>query len=81
MRSASIIAPPQCKTAVSMAHARKKRRLDGELERMLETIEQRRINMGRMDERAGKARERDNKESEMVDLEKQVVGILVRAAA
>merc|ERR1711988_383 len=63
---------------INVAHARKKRRLDGELERMLETIEQRRINMGEMDERAAdKARERDQKESEMVDLEKQVVGILV----
>ena len=63
---------------INVAHARKKRRLDGELERMLETIEQRRINMGEMDERAAdKARERDNKEAEMVDLEKQVVGILV----
>ena len=63
---------------INVAHARKKRRLDGELERIRETIEQRRINMGEMDERAAdKARERDNKESEMVDLEKLVVGILV----
>jgi len=63
---------------VNVAHARKKRRLDSDLERVLETIEQKRINMGEMDERAAdKARARDEKEAEMVDLEKQLVGILV----
>ena len=63
---------------INVAHARKKRRLDSELERMLESIEQKRIGMQEMDEKsADKARERDSKEQEMVDLEKQVVGILV----
>ena len=63
---------------INVAHARKKRRLDSELERLLETIEQKRIGMGEMDERgADKARERDTKEAEMVELEKAVVGVLV----
>jgi len=63
---------------INVAHARKKRRLDSELERMLEAIEQKRIGMQEMDEKsADKARERDTKEQEMVELEKQVVGVLV----
>jgi len=63
---------------INVAHARKKRRLDSELERMLEAIEQKRVGMQEMDEKsADKARERDTKEQEMVELEKQVVGVLV----
>jgi len=63
---------------VNVAHARKKRRLDSELERILETIEQRRNTMGELDDRvADKSRQRDEKESEMIDLEKLLVSTLV----
>merc|ERR1711871_1260293 len=63
---------------INVSHARKKRRLDQDLEAMLEKIEQRRINLGEMDERAAdKARDRDAKEEEMVQLEKEVVSILL----
>jgi len=63
---------------VNVAHARKKRRLDSELERILETIEQRRNTMAELDDRvADKSRQRDEKESEMIDLEKLLVSTLV----
>jgi hypothetical protein len=63
---------------VNVAHARKKRRLDSELERILEGIEQKRANMGEFDDKAAeKSRQRDEKEMEMIDLEKQLVQILV----
>jgi predicted nucleic acid-binding Zn-ribbon protein len=63
---------------INVAHARKKRRLDSELERILETIEQRRNTMGELDDRvADKSRQRDEKESEMIDLEKLLVSTLV----
>jgi hypothetical protein len=63
---------------VNVSHARKKRRLDSELERMLEFIDQKRINMTNMDERvAEKSRLRDEKELEMIDLEKELMQILL----
>ena len=63
---------------VNVAHARKKRRLDAELERILETIEQKRLNMAALEERAAeKSRQRDEKEVEMIDLEKYLVHILL----
>jgi chromosome segregation ATPase len=63
---------------VNVAHARKKRRLDSELERVLETIEQKRAQMVSMDEKIGDTtRVRDEKENELIDVEKGLVGILV----
>ena len=63
---------------VNVAHARKKRRLDSELERVLEGIEQKRILMSGMDEKVSDhARLRDGKESDLIDLEKDLVGVLV----
>jgi chromosome segregation ATPase len=63
---------------INVAHARKKRRLDTELERVLETIEQKRINVHDIDDKAfEKAKQRDEKEAEMVQLEKELVQILV----
>jgi len=63
---------------INVAHARKKRRLDTELERVLETIEQKRINVHDIDDKAfEKAKQRDEKEADMVQLEKELVQILV----
>jgi predicted nucleic acid-binding Zn-ribbon protein len=63
---------------INVAHARKKRRLDSELERILELIEQRRIQVVDLDEKvAEKGRARDEKESRMIDLEKDLVGVLL----
>ena len=63
---------------INVAHARKKRRLDTELERVLELIEQRRINVTEIDDKINdKGKQRDDKESEMVQLEKELVSILV----
>ena len=58
---------------INVAHARKKRRLDSELERMLEGIEQKRIGMAQMESKAAeKVRQRDEKELEMIELEREV---------
>lgn len=63
---------------INVAHARKKKRLDGELERILDLIEQRRASISEMDERsAEKSRQRDMKEAQMVDWERELVQILV----
>ena len=63
---------------INVAHARKKRRLDAELERLLETIEQKRASIADLeDQAADKARVRDEREAEMVHLEKELVQILV----
>ena len=63
---------------VNVAHARKKRRLDSELERVLETIEQKRTQMTASDEKiADLTRQRDEKENELIDLEKDLVSVLV----
>ena len=63
---------------INVAHARKKRRLDSELERILELIEQRRIQISDLDEKvAQRGAARDEKESRMIDLEKELVGVLL----
>ena len=63
---------------INVAHARKKRRLDTELERILESIEQKRINITDTDDKVNdKGKQRDEKEAEMVQLEKELVSILV----
>ena len=63
---------------IDVAHARKKRRLDAELERLLEIIEQKRSVVVELQEcAAGVERERDEREGTMITLEKELVGILV----
>merc|ERR1711871_348245 len=63
---------------INVAHARKKRRLDSELERVLELIEKRRVQIFELDERIGeRGRARDDKEMGMIDLEKELVAILL----
>jgi hypothetical protein len=55
-----------------------KRRLDAELERLLESIQQKRTTIAELDECIGNVdRERDAREAEMVDVEKELVKILV----
>jgi hypothetical protein len=55
-----------------------KRRLDAELERLLESIQQKRTTIAELDECIGNVdRERDDREAEMVDVEKELVKILV----
>jgi hypothetical protein len=63
---------------INIAHAKKKKRLDEEFERLLGNIEQKRMVISELDDQATeKARERDLKEAEMIDVEKQLVKILV----
>jgi hypothetical protein len=63
---------------VNVAHARKKKRLDGELERLLDSIEQKRVQMSDLDESsAEKARVRDMKELQMVEWERELVSVLL----
>jgi chromosome segregation ATPase len=63
---------------INVAHQRKKRRLDADLERMFELIEQKRMEMTRLEkESAEKGKERDKLEASMIDLEKELVQILV----
>ena len=63
---------------INVAHARKKRRLDSELERLLETIDSKRINMMKMEQESGmKGLLRDEKIAEMIDIEKTIMGLLV----
>ena len=63
---------------VNVAHARKKRRLDSELENVLMQIEKKREQMVQLDEKIqDTTRNRDDKENELIDLEKDLVGVLV----
>ena len=63
---------------INAAHARKKKRLDEEFERLLESIEVKRGAISGYDQQvASKASSRDMLEAEMVDLEKDLVQILV----
>ena len=63
---------------VNVAHARKKRRLDAELERILDLIEQKRLQIGELDDRiTDKVNQRDEKEAEIVEIEKGLVQILI----
>lgn len=63
---------------INVAHARKKRRLDTELEQLLEGIEQKRHTMSQMDRRVTeKGHERDDLEMELIDIERKLVEILL----
>ncbi len=63
---------------INVAHARKKRRLDTELEQLLESIEQKRHTMSTIDQRiTQKGHERDDLELEMIDVERKLVEILL----
>lgn len=63
---------------INVAHARKKRRLDSDLEQLLESIEQKRHTMSQMDRRVvEKAHERDDLEMELIDIERKLVEILL----
>merc|ERR1712070_149006 len=63
---------------VNVAHARKKKRLDSELERVLEQMERKREQMQQLDDKiSDSTRSRDEKENELIDLEKDLVGVLV----
>lgn len=63
---------------INVAHARKKRRLDSELEHLLETIEQKRVSMTTMDRRVTeKGHERDDVEMEMIEIERKLVEIIL----
>jgi chromosome segregation ATPase len=63
---------------INVAHARKKRRLDAELERILELIEQKRSAIVGLEDRiAEKGNDQNKREEEMVDLEKQLMMILM----
>eukprot|EP01038_Epipyxis_sp_PR26KG_P004884 gene4884-6841_t len=63
---------------INVAHARKKRRLDSELEKMLDSIEQKRISMSTLEQRTSeKTKQRDEKDLEIIELEKDVMRVLV----
>ena len=63
---------------INVAHARKKRRLDAELERILELIEQKRSAIAGLEDRiAEKGNDQNKREEQMVDLEKQLMMILM----
>ena len=63
---------------INVAHARKKRRLDSDLEQLLESIEQKRHTMSQMDRRVTeKGHERDDLEMELIDIERKLVEILL----
>lgn len=63
---------------INVAHARKKKRLDEEFERLLQSIDHKRGVINELDEQgAAKGRSRDDVERQLVDLERQLVEILV----
>jgi hypothetical protein len=63
---------------INVAHARKKKRFDTELERMLDLIEQKRMQMGDMDDRIERiVTQKDEKEADLVDMEKALVVVLI----
>jgi hypothetical protein len=63
---------------INVAHARKKKRIDTELERILDLIEQKRSQINDLDDRIDRlSTQKDEKESDMVDMEKGLVGILI----
>lgn len=63
---------------INVAHARKKRRLDSELEHLLESIEQKRVTMSQMDRRlTEKGHERDDVEMELIEIERKLMEILL----
>jgi predicted nucleic acid-binding Zn-ribbon protein len=63
---------------INVAHARKKKRLDEEFERLLQSIDHKRGIINELDKQgAAKGRSRDDLERQLVDLERQLVEILV----
>lgn len=63
---------------INVAHARKKKRYDTELERMLDLIEQKRMQMGDMDDRIERiVTQKDEKEADLVEMEKGLVVVLI----
>jgi len=63
---------------INVAHARKKKRLDEEFERLLQSIDHKRGIINDLDKQgAAKGRNRDDLERQLVDLERQLVEILV----
>lgn len=63
---------------INVAHVRRKRRLDSELEKLLELIEVKRALLGECDDKvAAKCRQRDEKELSLVELERDLTRILV----
>lgn len=63
---------------VNIAYARKKKRIDLEIERILEQVEEKRTLIVQLDERIHeKTKKRDDKENELVDIERQLVTLLV----
>ncbi len=63
---------------VNIAHARKKKRLDQEIERLLEQIEHKRGQIQDIELKIlDKNRIREEKESELIDVERELVGILI----
>ena len=63
---------------INVAHARKKKRYDTELERMLDLIEQKRLHMSDMDERIERLMtQKDEKEADLVEMEKALVVVLI----
>jgi chromosome segregation ATPase len=63
---------------INVAHARKKKRFDTELERILDLIEQKRSQINDMDDRCQVLMsQKDDKESDLADMEKDLVQILI----
>ena len=63
---------------INVAHARKKKRFDTELERILDLIEQKRSQINDMDDRCQVIlSQKDDKESDLADMEKDLVQILI----
>lgn len=63
---------------INVAHVRKKRRLDNELEKLLELIEIKRGQLLEFDDKiVAKSKQRDEKEMSLIELEKDLVQILV----
>jgi len=63
---------------INVAHARKKKRFDTELERILDLIEQKRSQINDMDDRCqALLAQKDDKEADLADMEKDLVQILI----
>ena len=63
---------------INVAHARKKKRFDTELERILDLIEQKRSQINDMDDRCqALMSQKDEKEADLADMEKDLVQILI----
>lgn len=63
---------------VNVAHARKKRRLDEDLERLLEIIEQKRTEISNIDTKLNELSDRqDEREAQSVQMEQELVQVLI----